>query len=123
MGKKAESDQIATPTPELRADDQAKDVGWVHIPPLILAAEDLCMGEKVLYGRIVGFSKKLGKCFATNEWFSQQLGLTKNTVSAYVSNLVRKGYLLRSYGTNGKQSRALYLPPNALTKGGNNREK
>jgi len=75
------------------------------------------MGEKVLWGRINGLSTKTGECFASNEWLGDQLGYAERTVEAYVSSLVNRGYLTRTYGPSGKRDRRLVPIPTQIGKG------
>ena len=93
------------------------ELGWVMIPPTILAAADLCMGEKVVCGRVVGLVGKKGYCFASNEWLGSQLGYSDRTIEDYISKLTKKGYLRREYGANGKRDRRLYPIPEIAGKG------
>ena len=93
------------------------EIGWVMIPPTILAATDLSMGEKVVCGRVIGLIGKQGYCFATNEWLGKQLGYSDRTVEDYVRKLVSKGYLHRNYGPNGKRDRRLWPIPEMTGKG------
>lgn len=85
------------------------EYGWVMIPPETLADKDLSIGEKVVYGRIMGLSPRGGYCFASNDWLGEQLGYTPRTTETYIARLVSKGYLRRGYGKNGKRERRLYL--------------
>jgi len=89
-------------------DDSRNELGWVLISPEILAATDLCMGEKVVCGRVAGLIGKKGYCFASNEWLSEQIGFSNRTIGKYISRLVSKGYLRREYGPNGKRDRHLF---------------
>ena len=93
------------------SEDQHHETGWVLIPPAILAAKNLCTGEKILWGRINGLVGKRGYCFATNDWLGKQLGYSPRTVEDYVRKLVNKGYITREYGPKGKQDRRLYPIP------------
>ena len=60
-----------------------------------MAATDICMGEKVLWGKILGLIGVKGFCFAGNAWLAKQLGFSKATVSTYICHLVERGYLKR----------------------------
>lgn len=91
--------------------EEKNDLGWVLIPPAVLAREDLCMGEKVLWGRINGLIGKRGYCYATNGWLGQQLGYSPRTIEDYIAKLVQKDCLRREFGLRGKQDRRLYPIP------------
>jgi len=84
------------------------ELGWVLISPEILAATDICMGEKVVCGRVTGLIGKTGYCYASNEWLGKQMGFSDRTIGKYISELVEKGYLRREYGPNGKRDRRLF---------------
>ena len=61
-------------------DDHLHELGWIMIPPMIVAATDLSMGEKVVCGRVIGLIGKRGYCFASNEWLGKQLGYSDRTI-------------------------------------------
>lgn len=75
-------------------DDMEKnDVGWCLIPPFVLAKTDIGSSEKVVFGRVMGLSKKWGFCNASNEWLGEGIGLTGRGVSNIVSKLKKKDYV------------------------------
>lgn len=69
------------------------NIGFVFIPPHIMAIEELTIQEKMVYGRIIGLTESAGYCFATNQWIGKQLGLSASMVSKHISKLVNKGFL------------------------------
>jgi len=48
---------------------------------------------KLLYGEITALSSKEGYCFATNRYFANLYGVTKNTISNWVSQLKDAGFV------------------------------
>jgi len=88
--------------------ESPEEIGWVLIPPSILSAEDLNMGQKVVWGRVNGLIAKRGYCYASNAWLGKQLGYSERTIEDYVCILVEKEYLIRKYGPGGKRERRLY---------------
>lgn len=48
---------------------------------------------KLLYGEITALSSKEGYCFATNRYFANLYGVTKNTISSWVSQLKEAGFV------------------------------
>ncbi len=81
-------------------DKEKQQVGWCLIPPKVLAADDLNNSQKILLGRILGLSTKEGYCFASNKWLGNQLDLKQSTISGYVSELAKKGYIRREVKRN-----------------------
>lgn len=64
----------------------------------ILTAEvrydnDLKANEKLLYAEITALTKSSGKCFASNKYFADLYGVSTVSISKWVNNLVKKGYL------------------------------
>ena len=57
--------------------------------------EDLKANEKLLYAEITALSDRKGCCWAMNGYFADLFDVTKQTVSAWISRLVDKGYLDR----------------------------
>ena len=65
---------------------------WAVIPAKVRYS-DLKPSAKLLYGEITCLQNKTGYCFATNRYFSELYGVTKNTVSSWVSQLEKKGFI------------------------------
>jgi hypothetical protein len=65
------------------------------IPATVRYDKDLKANEKLLYGEITSLTQKSGKCFASNNYFAELYGVAKETVSGWISNLEKKGYIKR----------------------------
>lgn len=64
----------------------------LYIPHEIMAMPDLNLAEKGLLAEIE-FLDRQGECFASNEHFSNRLGLSKGRISKNISSLKQKGYI------------------------------
>lgn len=82
--------------------------------PQVVAQDDRLKGnEKLLYGHIFSLTKKEGYCWATNEYLSDLMGVSKDCISRYITHIIELGYLERVV-VRGKNSgqitcRKLYI--------------
>ena len=73
---------------------QKNKVGYYSIiPSKILYNKELKANEKLLYAMITSLACKEGYCFATNNYFAEELGVHHKTVSSWISNLRDKNYI------------------------------
>ena len=63
------------------------------IPATVRYDEDLKANEKLLFGEISSLCNKNGYCYATNDYFSRLYKVHKNTISIWINNLQKKGYI------------------------------
>ena len=63
------------------------------IPSKILYNKELKANEKLLYAMITSLDCKEGYCFATNNYFAEELGVHPKTVSSWISDLREKDYI------------------------------
>ena len=69
-------------------------VGYYSIiPSKILYNKELKANEKLLYAMITSLACKEGFCFATNNYFAEELGVHPKTVSSWVSDLRDKNFI------------------------------
>lgn len=90
---------------------------YAVIPAEVRYDTDLKPNAKLLYGEISALIGPEGYCYASNGYFAQLFSLTEETVSRLVSQLLGKGYILRSfeYGPGGDITRRrLYLRASAV---------
>jgi len=66
---------------------------YAVIPANVRYDQNLKANEKLLFGEITCLTQSTGFCFASNEYFANLYGTTKETVSRWISNLERQGYL------------------------------
>lgn len=66
--------------------------------------KNLKANEKLLYGEITALAQASGNCFASNEYFANLYGTSKETVSRWISNLKKCGYVdvIITYKNDGK---------------------
>jgi len=72
------------------------------IPINILEKRNLSANAKLLYAEIVALSKKSGKCFATNEYLAERLGLSKRSIPTLLKELKKERLIKISINRNNK---------------------
>jgi hypothetical protein len=60
---------------------------YAVIPISILEKKTISANAKLLYAEIMALSKKSGKCFATNEYLAERLGISKRTIPSLLKEL------------------------------------
>tara|TARA_R100000781_G_scaffold11049_1_gene10231 strand:- start:999 stop:1589 length:591 start_codon:yes stop_codon:yes gene_type:complete len=94
---------------------------YYAIIPAEVRYSNLKPNAKLLYGEITALSGKLGYCYATNNYFAKLYGVSKNTVSRWISDLNKlefinievernenKQVIKRKIGIIKKDNRAIY---------------
>jgi|TARA_R110002020_G_scaffold172782_4_gene363255 DNA-binding transcriptional regulator YhcF (GntR family) len=66
---------------------------YYAIIPSNVRYSNLKPNAKLLYGEITALSNKLGYCFASNSYFAELYGVSKNTVSRWLSDLKKLGFI------------------------------
>lgn len=66
---------------------------YMVIPASVWSDPELPPNGKLLYGHISTLTNKYGICTAENDYFAEQLGIKKDTVSRLVTKLVKAGYI------------------------------
>ena len=61
--------------------------------PANVRYSNLKPNAKLLYGEITALSNKLGYCFASNSYFAELYGVSKNTVSRWIGDLNKLGFI------------------------------
>lgn len=67
---------------------------YLILPYSILALADINLTSRVLLAEIISLSKKEGYCFASNEFFSERLGISKRTAANSINELREKNYII-----------------------------
>lgn len=60
--------------------------------------------ERLLLIEIMSLSKKEGYCWATNEYFKNLFGVSKQTISKSISSLSKYGYIVLKYDKKEKNN-------------------
>ena len=66
---------------------------YYAIIPAKVRYSSLKPNAKLLYGEITALSNKLGYCYASNNYFAELYGVSKNTVSRWLSDLKKLGFI------------------------------
>ena len=66
---------------------------YYAIIPANVRYSTLKPNAKLLYGEITALSNKLGYCFASNSYFAELYNVNKNTVSRWLGDLKRLGFI------------------------------
>ncbi len=74
-------------------DYKAKGVKKVGAPAKVRYDTRLSSSEKLLYAEITSLAQKDGYCFANNAYFAKLYGVSKSTVTRWISNLQKQGYV------------------------------
>jgi hypothetical protein len=66
---------------------------YAIIPAKVRYDTRLSSSEKLLYAEITSLAQKDGYCFANNAYFAKLYGVSKSTVTRWISNLQEQGYV------------------------------
>lgn len=101
-----------------------KQPNYYAIIPAEIRYADIPANAKLLYGEITALANKQGFCFATNKYFAELYGVHRDTISKWISELVKiravrleikKGEIRRIYlGVSAKSPRGI----GEITEGG-----
>jgi len=79
---------------------------YAIIPAEVRYCPDLSPNQKLLYGEITALANKTGACFAGNEYFANLYGVSKRSISMWVSALRKHGFIkLEMKYKNGTKKR------------------
>lgn len=86
---------------------------YAVIPANVRYDKDLTANAKLLYGEMTALSNEKGYCWATNSYFANLYNVKNETISRWVSQLIKKGYIssviIYKNGTKEIDSRRLYI--------------
>ena len=66
---------------------------YAIIPADVRYDKNLTPNAKLLYGEITALCNEKGFCWASNEYFSELYGVSKTSISKWISSLIERGYL------------------------------
>ena len=76
---------------------------------------NLSASEKICYSEITALANKYGYCYATNGYFAKLYGVKKYTITRWIKNLEKNGYVFTEliYKENSKEvdKRKIYIVP------------
>jgi hypothetical protein len=90
---------------------------YAIIPATVRYCEDLTANAKLMYGEITALSNEKGYCWANNYYFAKLYKVDKNTISRWVSSLVRNGFISLKIDKANGNSRKIYLSNAYIQKG------
>lgn len=92
--------------------DENKINYYAIIPATVRYSKELKASEKLLYGEITALSNKHGYCYAQNRYFANLYNVSIETVSRWISNLQKFGFIQIEINRNENKeiiSRYIYI--------------
>jgi len=88
---------------------------YAIIPAPVRYCKNLKANEKLMYGELTALSNDKGFCFASNEYFSNLYDVSKTSISKWISNLEKNGFIkikmIYERGTKQIKQRQIYIAP------------
>lgn len=66
---------------------------WAVVPAFVRYNKSLTYLEKILYAEISALSNKMGYCYASNQYFSENFGNSERTIQRSVKHLAELGFI------------------------------
>ena len=95
--------------------EENKSNYFAIIPATVRYDQRLTPAEKLLYGEITALSNKEGYCYAQNRYFADLYNVAIGSVSRWLSNLQKFGYIIIEIIRNNKREvieRRIYISDN-----------
>ena len=68
-------------------------MGCIILDDSIVKSNSINSTDKLVYGVIKALTNNLGYCYASNEYFSKIVNLSKRTITKSISNLKKADYI------------------------------
>ena len=84
---------------------------YAIIPANVRYDQNLCANSKLLYGEITALCNEKGYCWASNQYFADLYGVSKITVSRWISSLEEYKYITikLNYKENSNEIESRYI--------------
>jgi len=82
---------------------------YAILPSDVRYDSNISSSEKLLYAELTALCSKHGYCWASNSYFSELYNVNKNTVSSWVSSLVKRDYIHIDVDRSKGNLRKVYL--------------
>lgn len=84
---------------------------YANIPATVRYDKELTANEKLMYGEITALASVKGRAWASNNYFAELYNVHKNSVSRWISNLEKRGFIKveLEYKHNSKQVSKRYI--------------
>lgn len=84
------------------------------LPAKVRYDDNLKANEKLLYSEITALCNKEGFCWANNNYFAKLFDVTVVSISNWISNLIKNGYLFTEIDKENGNKRHIYLNENLI---------
>ena len=68
-------------------------MGCIVLDDSIVKSNSISSTDKLVYGVIKALANNLGYCYASNDYISKKVNLSKRTISKSISNLRKANYI------------------------------
>ncbi len=68
-------------------------MGCIVLDDSIVKSNSIGSTDKLIYGVIKALTNNLGYCYASNDYISKKVNLSKRTISKSISNLRKANYI------------------------------
>lgn len=89
--------------------EEIKPGYFAVIPASVRYSKDISNGSKLLYAEITCLSNQHGYCWASNLYFSKLYEVSTDTVSRWISELAKSGFILTIVDNAAGNSRKIWL--------------